>query len=295
MIEDSELLLSVKTLLLRYLADYDPLHLTGVVVTGSAAYPEFRRKESDIDVIAVVSAPWLAEPGSWSAHCIGRVPGLEDVIEAKVFTDSSLFAYLSDGELTRSFEFKRGHRIIVDPNGTLSRAAKAAALRIKLEIESLRKHLSDVDVGAKFKFIQFQAADTQSYLTCKRIVDNRALFWARLSEWLIDFLFHLNVAYFAALSQSTVTIGDKDLEWLLMLSTYRGGRMLDHEKYAVPPRVKLFLRDVDANCHSVDNSDVLIAKLWPLCDSLLREYGGPESGLSIRSEEGAAVVFDGHR
>jgi hypothetical protein len=220
--------------------------LIGMVVIGSAAYPEFARANSDIDLLVIVESEALATLPHETIEHLGfqTWPAGPRLIECRIFTISAFSDYVLSCDVAKSYAFVRGFEIVFDTNDTVANLITLGLNRFWTECFTLYNQLARLNLAGRIQNTRFHFTDARNYIVDGRIQQQSLLSSLRTAEIVKDYLIQLFTLLIARQVQAQPRIGFdpehpllKQCGFLLALSGAKGARMTDTAKYPNHPMI----------------------------------------------------------
>lgn len=257
-----------------------------VLMIGSHAYPEFARKDSDLDLIVVHDAPHVDERYLTKLDLarLGESDG-RTMIEMRSFTLEQFERYALRCELAKQFAFIRGYQVLQNRCPDALDAVQLCIDRYWTDSYITYKALRDLDINIRVQGLRYQFTDCYNYLGDARIQGQASLVQLRMAEILKDFIGQmwmlqcaeqaklLDLAFLQKEHQLLASIG-----LLRVFNEPRGARLIDYEKYAIPCEIsdlvgsfnseastdcKSAFRRMDALFRLRFNIPLLLDESWP--------------------------------
>lgn len=226
--------------------------LLSIIVIGSHAYEEFRRHDSDLDLIVIRNSGECE--GSYTTilerAAIGSLN--EITVEMRLFTPEQFQDYAFRCDLPKQFAFVRGYVLIVDRSPCTVEAIQLCIDRYWTDCLAAYHALRQLDIPTQIQKLRYDLTDCRNYTRDSRLSANSSLMFLKMAEVIkscIAQLWAIDCAQQA--KQVDIDCLDKDHELLSSIGQLRvfneprGGRLIDSGKYGVPAAVKEFVGSLD--------------------------------------------------
>jgi hypothetical protein len=228
-----------------------------VIVVGSAAYPEFSRPDSDVDLLVVYDNE-TASQISIILETMNFGDGRLRICEMRLFTTDQFASYAFSCDTAKQFAFIRGYFWVLDKSADVRHSVQICIDRYWTEALSTYHSLYVLDVDSTLQSLRYQFTDAQSYLRDPRLRGRNLLLLLRRGELLKDFIGKIWAVECALeAKRQPVKSFDRDdpllgsIGLLRVFNETRGGRITDTEKYSVPATIKAIIAQLsEAECHT---------------------------------------------
>jgi hypothetical protein len=226
--------------------------LLSIIVIGSYAYEEFKRHDSDLDLIVIRNSGGCE--GSYTTilerAAIGSLN--EITVEMRLFTPDQFQDYAFRCDLPKQFAFVRGYALIVNRSPCTVEAIQLCIDRYWTDCLAAYHALRQLDIPTQIQKLRYDLTDCRNYTRDIRLSANSSLMFLKMAEVIkgcIAQLWAIDCAQQA--KQIDIDCLEKDHELLASIGQLRvfneprGGRLVDSGKYRVPAAVKDFVESLD--------------------------------------------------